>query len=986
MGHKDYCCVPGCGNRRDEKAGFSFYSIPLKPHERHKSWLGAIGKGFDWVPTAHTRICSLHFVGGKKNNDPDSPSYIPTLHLDLPVTEDETRRRRRRPPVSASLIANIRRDVEGNIYTSTRTIPSTPDVMKAKTVRSLLYNDVVHMENGFQNQQQPQPDQVVAVTPKPAESGSFSSFIRSLSKENTLNLMKQSYVKIGAETNTTPPSATVSVNPESKPNFQDKSVFGSGSMWKDSNHSNKLLKNLARLWNDQTFADVVINVGFETFHAHRIVVAAASPFMASLLSNVPLQDKCVSIELPCDPRAMKEILNFMYTGTLTLKDETVYPILYSAQMLNVEKVRYMCEKYVDINKLPNPEKGEHENDTDMAEAYENDNSVNSDENDEWNNGPKIESCFTLTNGDSKTENNFESSSQTKRRKRKAEVTMKLQPKLRVIAEDGLDEAVTVKEEPDWEWDDAPEEDPPMVPPDIDVKTENAQIDTIDEIRREVDEELVAESSSKKSRKRKSKPFRAACVETVKLEEPKPEEMKDLLGLFGGGDSEVQNTDVGEFINKLLNVHDIVSPSDLNLPEDTHDGLGFMGEGILAPYSSKSVKSKKNPDEVKKQQQGPFSRICAVCFWRFPSDETAEKHIRKNHPEVSEAEILSKIKEMRMLNAKQDNRNSSKNQNANAKSSDAKQKTSEILPDDIMISRQFISSNDRTVSSDGIKQKAALAYVCCHCDSKHESLPLCLEHVRDCPVRQTGKSPREPAPPAKIAQQSAANLYGESAKLDSLDRVERDERGRILYHCDECQYKTTQKYYLPFHRYYKHSIPLPDGIDVYECEVCHKKHPSAGALRDHMLYHSTSKDHQFVCSLCKEVFKTVTSLRDHTRRSHHLTNSDTPKKEKQYYQCDYPNCIYRTRYKNKLYTHSVRHSGAQPEWLKPKPEPDQDGTLYIDELDDMNSSALSNQDEGNTSAAAAGASVQDDPNSSDLSSHEVATGTSDIVSKQSEIPE
>jgi hypothetical protein len=33
----------------------------------------------NWEPTEHSWICSSHFVGGVKSDDPSSPAYIPTL-------------------------------------------------------------------------------------------------------------------------------------------------------------------------------------------------------------------------------------------------------------------------------------------------------------------------------------------------------------------------------------------------------------------------------------------------------------------------------------------------------------------------------------------------------------------------------------------------------------------------------------------------------------------------------------------------------------------------------------------------------------------------------------------------------------------------------------------------------------------------------------------------------------------------------------------
>lgn len=32
-----------------------------------------------WLPKSHNRICSTHFIGNKKSNDPQSPSYVPSI-------------------------------------------------------------------------------------------------------------------------------------------------------------------------------------------------------------------------------------------------------------------------------------------------------------------------------------------------------------------------------------------------------------------------------------------------------------------------------------------------------------------------------------------------------------------------------------------------------------------------------------------------------------------------------------------------------------------------------------------------------------------------------------------------------------------------------------------------------------------------------------------------------------------------------------------
>ena len=77
MGKNDFCCAPNCSNRRNRQRNIQFYRIPKDKAVRQK-WLQRIRrKGFE--PTESTRLCSQHFLGGKRSMDPASASYLPSL-------------------------------------------------------------------------------------------------------------------------------------------------------------------------------------------------------------------------------------------------------------------------------------------------------------------------------------------------------------------------------------------------------------------------------------------------------------------------------------------------------------------------------------------------------------------------------------------------------------------------------------------------------------------------------------------------------------------------------------------------------------------------------------------------------------------------------------------------------------------------------------------------------------------------------------------
>jgi len=96
------CCVVGCHRREGDK-DITFYRFPSKNSDQKSKWLMAIKRintdGTPWFPTDSSRICSEHFITGKKSCECDSPGYIPTIfptnHKKPALTSDVERFNRR---------------------------------------------------------------------------------------------------------------------------------------------------------------------------------------------------------------------------------------------------------------------------------------------------------------------------------------------------------------------------------------------------------------------------------------------------------------------------------------------------------------------------------------------------------------------------------------------------------------------------------------------------------------------------------------------------------------------------------------------------------------------------------------------------------------------------------------------------------------------------------------------------------------------------
>ncbi|CAN9503759.1 unnamed protein product [Ophioblennius macclurei] len=83
------CAALGCPNTKAEKKGVRFYYFPRETGRRGR-WISAIGRKH-WTPTSHSRLCSEHFVSGRKSNSPLNPDYVPSLFQYLTPVQRQRR-------------------------------------------------------------------------------------------------------------------------------------------------------------------------------------------------------------------------------------------------------------------------------------------------------------------------------------------------------------------------------------------------------------------------------------------------------------------------------------------------------------------------------------------------------------------------------------------------------------------------------------------------------------------------------------------------------------------------------------------------------------------------------------------------------------------------------------------------------------------------------------------------------------------------------
>ena len=78
------CVVVDCYNHHQMGGGINFYHFPAEDLERRRKWISfASRKNEDespWEPADGDRVCSAHFISGKKSDDAGDPDFVPSIY------------------------------------------------------------------------------------------------------------------------------------------------------------------------------------------------------------------------------------------------------------------------------------------------------------------------------------------------------------------------------------------------------------------------------------------------------------------------------------------------------------------------------------------------------------------------------------------------------------------------------------------------------------------------------------------------------------------------------------------------------------------------------------------------------------------------------------------------------------------------------------------------------------------------------------------
>ena len=114
-------------------------------------------------------------------------------------------------------------------------------------------------------------------------------------------------------------------------------------MFIDKSHSQYLLKALSLLRQDEELCDIELRVGGTKVFAHKVVLAAVSDYFKAMFTGKMEESVLRTVHLhDIDDKSVALIVDFAYTGYISINQNNVESLLIASNMLGVSKIITAC--------------------------------------------------------------------------------------------------------------------------------------------------------------------------------------------------------------------------------------------------------------------------------------------------------------------------------------------------------------------------------------------------------------------------------------------------------------------------------------------------------------------------------------------------------------------------------------------------------------------------------------------------------------------
>lgn len=114
-----------------------------------------------------------------------------------------------------------------------------------------------------------------------------------------------------------------------------------------SSHPQSILEGLRSLCSHPKLVDVTLSAGGRDFPCHRGVLALCSMYFRCMFSGDFVESIAARVELhDVDPDILSCLLDFAYTGKLTINQRNVEGLICTSSQLQFQTVRAVCSRYL----------------------------------------------------------------------------------------------------------------------------------------------------------------------------------------------------------------------------------------------------------------------------------------------------------------------------------------------------------------------------------------------------------------------------------------------------------------------------------------------------------------------------------------------------------------------------------------------------------------------------------------------------------------
>ncbi|XP_020610490.1 kelch-like protein 20 [Orbicella faveolata] len=127
----------------------------------------------------------------------------------------------------------------------------------------------------------------------------------------------------------------------------DSSIASAQYLFTDVAHSKDLVTALRFLRRDEDLCDIVLRVGSTSISAHKVVLAASSPYFKAMFAGGLSESRQSTVTLQeLDERAMETMVDFFYSGEIEISENNVQDLLPVTCVLQVQSVQEACCEFL----------------------------------------------------------------------------------------------------------------------------------------------------------------------------------------------------------------------------------------------------------------------------------------------------------------------------------------------------------------------------------------------------------------------------------------------------------------------------------------------------------------------------------------------------------------------------------------------------------------------------------------------------------------